>query len=187
MADEPQGDAPWWASGRTAEDGLDGTEDPLGAHWGARHGDGATDDGPADGGAADDPGPGGSAGAGGDAARLAGEAIDLFARLAAEAGRRVASRATTNAGRPAPGAFTRTDPPASGPGSADGAPGPHPHDGEVCDACPVCMGLRAIRQVRPEVVAHLSDAAHHLSLALRAVADAQAQPDDGLESIDLDP
>lgn len=181
-ADEPQGDAPWWASGRAAEDGLDGTEDPLGAHWGARHGDGSTDGGTTDGGGHDP-----SAGAGGDAARLAGEAIDLFARLAAEAGRRVASRATSNAGRPAPGAFTRSDPPSSGATSDDGAPGPHPHDGEVCDACPVCMGLRAIRQVRPEVVAHLSDAAHHLSLALRAVAEAQGQPDEGLETIDLDP
>lgn len=183
-ADDAQGDAPWWASGRSAEDGLDGTEDPLGAHWGARHGD-QTHDGGRDEPTGDRPA---GDGAGGDAARLAGEAIDLFARLAAEAGRRVAARATSNAGRPAPGAFTRTDPPTGGdqPGD-DGAPGPHPHDGEVCDACPVCMGLRAIRQVRPEVVAHLSDAAHHLSLALRAVAEAQAAPDEGLESIDLDP
>lgn len=184
-ADEARGDAPWWASGRTAEDGLDGTEDPLAAHREARHGD-ATD---ADRATDDDRGrPGGEPGAGGDAARLAGEAIDLFARLAAEAGRRVAARATSNAGRPGPGAFTRDDPPTAGDRRAGGAPDAHPHDGEVCDACPVCMGLRAVRQVRPEVVAHLSDAAHHLSLALRAVAEAQTPPDDeGLETIDLDP
>lgn len=183
-ADEHPADAPWWASGRTADDGLDGAEDPLGAHWDARHGaraeDGGDDHGHGDRAAGQAPGD--------DAARLAGEAIDLLARLAAEAGRRVTVRATTNAGRPTPGAFTRTDPPPEeGDRVRGGAQDPHPHDGEVCDACPVCMGLRAIRQVRPEVVAHLSDAAHHLSLALRAVADAQGQPDEGLETIDLDP
>ena len=36
-------------------------------------------------------------------------------------------------------------------------------------------------------IAHLSDAAHHMSLALRAIADAQAEPDEGFTSIDLDP
>ena len=165
-------DAPWWASGRGPEDGIDDAQDPFDAHHQARRG------GPTGAGASAAGGPGDGA----DTARLASDAIDLVTRLAAEAGRRVADRARTNAAGPPPDAFTRDDPP---PAAADSAGAPHP-DGEVCDACPVCIALRALRQVRPEVVGHLSDAAHHLSLALRAFADAQAGEDDGLEKIDLD-
>ncbi len=179
----PLGDAhgdPWWASGRDPAEGLDGTEDPVDAHRDARRG-GAPPPGHDPGGdrsqdRADDPA------GGADAGRLASDAIDLVSRLAAEVGRRVAARGTSNAAGPAPGAFTRPD--AEEP-VADGI-GPH-EDGRVCDACPVCIGLRALRQVRPEVIGHLSDAAHHLSLALRAFADAQAGGDEGLEKIDLDP
>lgn len=165
-------DAPWWASGRGPEDGLDDSQDPFDAHHDARRGA------PRD----DDPGPGGRPGDGADTARLASDAIDLVARLAAEAGRRVTDRARTNAAGPPPDAFTRDDPPPAAGGTTGS---PHP-DGQVCDACPFCIALRALRQVRPEVVGHLSDAAHHLSLALRAFADAQAGGDDRLEKIDLD-
>lgn len=169
-------DEPWWASGRDPVDGLDDTEDPVDAHRDARRG-GAP---PPGGGAADDPA--GDAGAGADPGRLAGDVIDLVSRLAAEIGRRVAARGAANAAGPAPGAFTRPDDEEP---VADGI-GPH-EDGRVCDACPVCIGLRAVRQVRPEVIGHLSDAAHHVSLALRAFADAQAGTDEDLEKIDLDP
>lgn len=167
---------PWWASGRDPDDGLDDGQDPFDAHHRARRG------GHPDGRDADhaDHATGGP-----DTARLASDAIDLVGRLAAEAGRRVADRARTNAAGPAPHAFTRPDDPAAG--AATAGAGPH-EDGEVCDACPFCIALRALRQVRPEVVGHLSDAAHHLSLALRAFADAQAgDGDGGLEKIDLDP
>lgn len=183
---------PWWASGRPPQDGLDGSEDPFDAHRQARRGaaedvagQAAHDD------AEDVGGPG--AGGPGEAGRLATEAMDLVARLVAEAGRRVSARATANASWPPPGAFTRPDPTGPGAGAReDGgdrwAHGMPPHeDGQVCDACPVCIGLRALRQVRPEVVGHLSDAAHHVSLALRAFADAQAEDPDDLEKIDLDP
>lgn len=170
---DPGGQDPWWASGRDPDEGLD-EQDPFDAHHRARRGEGQDADGPD--------------AAGADTARLASDAIDLVTRLAAEAGRRVADRARANAAGGGPGAFTRPDGPAgdAAGGAATGPVGPH-EDGEVCDACPVCIGLRALRQVRPEVVAHLSDAAHHLSLALRAFADAQAGGgDDGLEKIDLD-
>lgn len=66
---------------------------------------------------------------------------------------------------------------------------PHPPD-QVCDACPVCIGLRAVREVRPETIAHLAEAARHISLALRSFADAQARAvvgDQDYEHIDLDP
>ena len=106
-----------------------------------------------------------------------GDALLALGRLASQAGRRVAARV----GEPGTGRPVGVD--------EDGERDPFsPHeDGAVCDACPVCIGLRAVRQVRPEVIAHLSDAAHHMSLALRAIADAQAEPDEGFTSIDLDP
>lgn len=69
-----------------------------------------------------------------------------------------------------------------------GAGAPHP-DGRVCHACPVCVALRALESSRPEVVAHLSEALHHLSLAARAFVEAQvgATGDDGgLRRVDLD-
>ena len=161
----PAHDDPWWASGRDPAEGLDGAQDPFDAHRDARRGD------------APPPGDEQAAG-GGDLGRLAGDAVDLLGRLAAEASRRVAARTTSNAAGSGAGAFTRPDDPTM--------TGPH-EDGQVCDACPVCIGLRALRQVRPEVIGHLSDAAHHVSLALRAFADAQAGADGGLEKIDLDP
>lgn len=165
---------PWWASGSVPDDGLDDAQDPFDAHRGARHGGDDTSgaDGAWSGG--DDAGE-----ATGDAGRLAADAIDLVTRMATEAGRRIHARSVANASSPE-GAFTRPDDPHE---SHD----PHA-DGEVCDACPVCLGLRALRQARPEVVTHLSEAAHHVALALRALADASHAGDDtdGVERIDLD-
>lgn len=187
-ADATAGD-PWWASGSTPDDGLDDGQDPFDAHRSARQGTGTSSDdadGPGTGDAAGDPG------STGDAGRLASDAIDLVARLAAEAGRRISARSTGHASAPPGDASTGADDPQAPP-SGQGAAwrrladGIAPHaDGEVCDACPVCIGLRALRQARPEVIGHLSDAAHHVSLALRALADAQAGDRDGLEKIDLD-
>ena len=177
------GTDPWWASGRGADDGLDGAEDPFDAFHRARQGTGPRAD--------DD----GAHAADADPAGLLADAVDLLGRLASEAGRRVAARATANAAGPPDGAFTRPD--HQRPGQDEDGPastwqrvaagaGPHA-DGSVCDACPVCITLRALRQARPDVVAHLSDAAHHVSLALRAFADAQTEPPDDLRKIDLDP
>ena len=59
----------------------------------------------------------------------------------------------------------------------------------VCRACPVCTLLRAVQGARPELVTRLADALHHLSLAAKAVLDAQTEgssdPDD-LEHIPVD-
>lgn len=186
---------PWWASGSDPDDGLDDAQDPFDAHHGARHGgDDHAGAGPSRPG---DDGDDGEGTATGETGQLAVDAIDLVSRFAAEVGRRIHARSTANASSPSPGAFTRDDPPADGDASAPRtggnawhrlAEGVAPHaEGEVCDACPVCLGLRALRQARPDVITHLSDAAHHVSLALRALADAQAGDDtDGLEKIDLD-
>lgn len=172
-ADAGSQEQPWWASGRDPEDGIDRSQDPLGAHRDARQGDRPRDDRDA----TADGGPRG----GSEATRLATEALDLVGRLAAEASRRVADRMAGAGEGPPAGDREAAD--AWDRLIADAAP--H-DDGEVCNACPVCIGLRALRQVRPEVVAHLSDAAHHVSLALRALAEAQAGPRPGFEKIDLD-
>lgn len=187
------GGGPWWASGSNPDDGLDASEDPFDAHRRARQGDEPAD--PASGGGTGPSGEAHDEATADDVARLAGDAIDLVARLASEAGRRFGARSAANAAAPPRHSFTRPsdpqdsqDPPSGDHGSAWRrlADGVAPHaDGRVCDACPVCIGLRALRQARPDVIAHLSDAAHHVSLALRALADAQAG-DDGLEKIDLD-
>lgn len=95
------------------------------------------------------------------------EVVDALLALLAAAGRRVADRGVATA-------------------AGDAAAAAH-DDGQVCDACPVCRLLRAVRQARPDVVTHLADAAHHLSLALQALAEASDTPDGGLEHIDLDP
>lgn len=73
-------------------------------------------------------------------------------------------------------------------GAADGDSSPHA-EGRVCHACPVCVALRALEGSRPEVVAHLSEALHHLSLAARAFVEAQVDGtggDGGLRRVDLD-
>lgn len=77
---------------------------------------------------------------------------------------------------------------ADDPGQQDA---PHRHLGgaEVCQVCPICSFLRLVEGVRPEVVEHLTEAARHLTLAAKAVIDAQAEsfaPRDRLERIDVD-
>lgn len=165
---------PWWASDGQ---GL-GDEDPVESHRRARaagsSGDGArTRDhgaGAEDGEAREgerDRGSGGGDGPG-DHPWWA-DAAELLARVAREAGR------AAGAGNGRAGAVGRD----------------HVHTGSVdaCQICPVCTGIRLLGEVRPEVVSHVTEAARHLTLALKAVVDAQAEAmgaDDGLQRIDLD-
>jgi hypothetical protein len=46
-----------------------------------------------------------------------------------------------------------------------------------CRACPICAGLAALRQSRPEAVEHLAKAGAELLLAARALLEAAAAPD----------
>lgn len=58
-----------------------------------------------------------------------------------------------------------------------------------CSVCPVCQAIGALRQVRPEAVAHLLDAVGSLVAALRAAVPAPptaATPTGGMQRIDLD-
>ncbi|HUR13117.1 MAG TPA: hypothetical protein VM097_01355 [Mycobacteriales bacterium] len=47
-----------------------------------------------------------------------------------------------------------------------------------CQVCPVCQGIAALRQVRPETVEHLLDSAASFVAALTS-AFPQPEPDDG--------
>jgi hypothetical protein len=41
------------------------------------------------------------------------------------------------------------------------------HQGPECQLCPICQAIAAIRQLRPEVIEHLTCAASELAAALR--------------------
>lgn len=65
-----------------------------------------------------------------------------------------------------------------------------PGQSDVCQVCPVCSLLRVFGDARPELMEHLTEAARHLTLAAKAVIDAQAalfaRPTERLERITLD-
>ncbi|HEX7149448.1 MAG TPA: hypothetical protein VF512_18215, partial [Actinomycetota bacterium] len=46
-----------------------------------------------------------------------------------------------------------------------------------CQVCPLCAGLAALRQARPEAVEHFVKAGAELLLAARALLDGAAEPD----------
>jgi hypothetical protein len=87
--------------------------------------------------------------------------------------------------------------------AADG-PGPTGSDGpaaahgpDVCGVCPICVALRALGESRPQLLEHLTEAARHLTAAVRNLVedpprvrldDARRGPDDPdpFERIDLD-
>lgn len=156
---------PWWASGSAPEEGL-GDEDPFERHTEARRGAGD-----------------GDAGANGHAGherrdRHQGrggawwhDAVDALADAARAAGDAHEARAGRGEGERAASSQDRAS------------------DGQVCHACPVCVALRVLDESRPEVVAHLSEALRHVSLAARAFVEAQVAAtggDDGLHRVDLD-
>lgn len=45
-----------------------------------------------------------------------------------------------------------------------------------CQSCPICAGLAALREARPEAVEHLVKAGAELLLAARALLDGVAEP-----------
>jgi hypothetical protein len=45
-----------------------------------------------------------------------------------------------------------------------------------CQSCPICAGLAALREARPEAVEHLVKAGAELLLAVRALLDGAAEP-----------
>lgn len=66
--------------------------------------------------------------------------------------------------------------------------GEHVHV-DACQVCPVCSLLRIAGDVRPDLVHHLAEAAKHVTLAAKAILDAQARGwdrDAGLQHVPLD-
>lgn len=61
---------------------------------------------------------------------------------------------------------------------------PHPRD-QTCRACPWCIAMRSLGDVRPEVVDHLDEALRHLVAAARAWVEA-AESRGQWERIELD-
>jgi hypothetical protein len=191
-------DRPWWAT----DDGATGDtgQDPVEAHRAARRGqappadpgadagagaDAGTDAGAgadtgADAGARADAGPGaGDAGGGADDGSWWVPATEAVTRLA----RDLRSAATERAGAGAPtgtagagGDHAADGEGAPGAGSGGGGVGSG-HRIDACGVCPICVGLRAIGEARPDLVVHLAEAARQLALAVRTVVDV-AVPDD---------
>ncbi len=69
------------------------------------------------------------------------------------------------------------------------------HDPEVCGVCPICVGLRALQDARPELATHLTEAARHLAAAARELVErppgrsqepSGGEAADGFHRIDLD-
>jgi hypothetical protein len=70
------------------------------------------------------------------------------------------------------------------------------HAPDVCGVCPICIGLRMLGEVRPDLVTHLTEAARHLTAAARTLFEAAAAEQDhdrpgapprgGVTRIDLD-
>ena len=54
-----------------------------------------------------------------------------------------------------------------------------------CSVCPVCQGISALRQVRPETVEHLLDAAASFVAALRTTVSGHAPPPAGSRPPDV--
>ncbi len=65
---------------------------------------------------------------------------------------------------------------------------------EICGVCPVCIAARMLGESRPELLGHLTEAARHLSAAVRTLLETpparagdDAGPEDrGVRRIDLD-
>jgi hypothetical protein len=78
----------------------------------------------------------------------------------------------------------------TGTGADAAAAGATPHGGPECRYCPVCQLIAVVRGTRPEVAAHLAEAAGALLEALRAAVVAHerewsAPPGRGVERIDI--
>lgn len=204
----PGDSRPWWASDPPAA--ADAADDPLEAHRSARRNGPEPTGGRREGGH-----PGSSrASNGGEADGHAGGSTGASSGRRDAGGRPGGSRRSSDPGGAGPGEEPPWEPPAAwseatqllaelladlgGAGarqafrqaarSRAGGAAARAHPPE-CRVCPACSLLRAVGDVRPEVVSHLTEAARQLTLAAKAVMDAQAGAFDraeGLQHIPLD-
>ncbi|WP_052667755.1 hypothetical protein [Nitriliruptor alkaliphilus] len=182
-------DRPWWATDDDAA-GLDPDRDvdPLEAHRAARRGEPVAEAGGPRSAAGhtqadDDTEPAASRQAPTDDGSWWIPATEALTRLA----RDLASSATASPPRglldeeqldvdtDEPAGSASEGPAAGRPGGGGDGGGGHRID--ACGVCPICVGLRALGEARPDLVGHLTEAARQLALAVRTVVDAAA-PDD---------
>jgi hypothetical protein len=181
---------PWWAT--DGDDAPDDPTDPMEAHRAARRGAATPDDGePHHAADPGDPREDVEDGAGSRTRPVddgswwvpATEAVTRLARdLAAspprgllddDGHRRDATDAAAEEGTSWTDAGSR---PGAGPRDGSGGGGGHRID--ACGVCPICVGLRALGEARPDLVGHLAEAARQLALAVRTVVDATAPADE---------
>ena len=65
----------------------------------------------------------------------------------------------------------------AGAGQAAGSTVGAGHQPDVCGVCPICVGLRALAESRPELMGHLAEAARHVALAARSLRERPAEAD----------
>jgi hypothetical protein len=70
-----------------------------------------------------------------------------------------------------------------------GGEGRDGHRPDICGVCPICVGLRALGESRPQLVEHLTEAARHLAAAVRSVVEEphRPRPDGSRPGRDPDP
>jgi hypothetical protein len=209
------GQRPWWASDGPVDGGVDAAEDPVERFRAARRGEAGPDPDPGDGDIPVDDRPGardprhdagGAAGAPGatgpdpdvpDAGPWWEAAAETVSRLARDLAETADAQQVGGHGEDAsPGAQADPGPGATPPPSGEtraprgeAAEQEAPHRIDACGVCPICVGLRALGETRPELVGHLAEAARHVALAARSLgarADAAPRPDESLQRIDLD-
>lgn len=116
---------------------------------------------------------------------LFGDVAEVMARLAKEALRRTAQ---SRAGQSRAGQSRAAT--ANGAGNPTGATTEQPPVViDACAVCPIGATMRVVGDSRPEVVEHLVEASRHLTLAFKAMVDAQLQAyeaDAGFERITVD-
>jgi hypothetical protein len=164
-------DRPWWSTPDGDVD-ADADVDPVEAHRRARRGEPAPPDGgePTGQRRTDDDG------------NWWVPATEAVTRLARELAATVTSDGPRGPGTGPPRGDPddvdgRGDGPVDGRGASGGdGGGGAAHRIDACGICPICVGLRAVGDARPDLVVHLAEAARHLALAVRTVVDAAAEP-----------
>lgn len=180
---------PWWATDEDAA-GVDPDPDvdPLEAHRAARRGERIGDDGAPGSAAGHTPADDGTEPASSRRAPIddgswwvpATEAVTRLARDLAASATASPPHGLLDEERAAAGTDEPTRSASEGPADArpgGGGDGGGGHRIDACGVCPICVGLRALGEARPDLVGHLAEAARQLALAVRTVVDAAA-PDD---------
>lgn len=153
---------PWWASDGPVDGGIAPDEDPVERVRADRRG-----------GAGAAPGPAEVAEPWLDAVAATMSSLARTAARPGGAGPRPGDAGTSGAEAPHD---TGGPPPTE---EADAGEGAGHHQPDVCGVCPICVGLRALGEARPELVGHLAEAARQVALAARSLRERSTDAPDG--------